>query len=99
MTTRLEGPLRREFNIGGIPHVLTISPTGFVLTLKGRRKGLEIAWTDLVSGEAALATALNASLTANVGSRAAPPAKPASAKASARSKPKPAKSPRQSRTA
>jgi hypothetical protein len=30
----------------------------------GRRKGLEIRWADLVSGEAALATALNASLTA-----------------------------------
>jgi hypothetical protein len=29
---------------------------------KGRRKGVEIAWKDLVSGEAALAAALNASL-------------------------------------
>jgi hypothetical protein len=35
-----------------------------VLARKGRRKGLEIRWADLVSGEAALATALNASLTA-----------------------------------
>jgi hypothetical protein len=30
--------------------------------MKGRRKGLELAWNDLVTGEAALATALNASL-------------------------------------
>ena len=29
---------------------------------KGKRNGLEIAWKDLVSGDAALATALNASL-------------------------------------
>jgi hypothetical protein len=29
---------------------------------KGRRKGYELAWSALVSGEAALATALNASL-------------------------------------
>jgi hypothetical protein len=32
------------------------------LVPKGRRKGHEIAWKDLVSGDAALATALNASL-------------------------------------
>jgi hypothetical protein len=32
------------------------------LAPKGRRKGYELAWVDLVSGDAALATALNASL-------------------------------------
>jgi hypothetical protein len=37
-----------------------------VSALKGRRKGLEIRWTDLVSGEVALATALNASPRANI---------------------------------
>jgi hypothetical protein len=35
-----------------------------VLALKGRRKGLQLKWGDLVNGEAALATALNASLAA-----------------------------------
>ena len=39
---------------------------GFALVLKGRRNGLNVQWRDLVSGEAALATALNASLTANL---------------------------------
>ena len=32
------------------------------LVPKGKRKGMELAWKDLVSGQAALATALNASL-------------------------------------
>jgi hypothetical protein len=64
MTTKLEGTLKRELAIGRELYTLTISPEGFVLTLKGRRKGLSIQWEDLVSGEAALATALNASLTA-----------------------------------
>jgi hypothetical protein len=64
MTTRLEGQLKRELAIGGEPYTLTLSPAGFVLALKGRRKGLEIKWVELVSGEAALATALNASLVA-----------------------------------
>ena len=66
MTTRLEGPLRREIVLEGTPYTLTLTPDKFVLALKGRRKGLEIRWADLVSGEAALATALNASLTANI---------------------------------
>ena len=66
MTTKLDGQLKREISIGSQAYTLTISPAGFTLALKGRRKGLEIKWADLVSGEAALATALNASLTANI---------------------------------
>ena len=64
MTTKLEGQLKREIAVGDEAYTLTLSPAGFVLARKGRRKGLEIRWADLVSGEAALANALNASLTA-----------------------------------
>jgi hypothetical protein len=64
MTTKLEGQLKREIAVGDDAYTLTLSPDGFVLARKGRRKGLSIRWADLVSGEAALATALNASLTA-----------------------------------
>ena len=71
MITKLDHDLRREIDIDGVPHVVTLSRDGFLLPVKGRRKGLEIAWKDLVSGDAALATALNASLTANVGAPAA----------------------------
>jgi hypothetical protein len=60
--TRLDKPLRREIHIKKQPHVLTISPEGFKLTKKGRRKGIEIAWTDLANGDAAMTAALNASL-------------------------------------
>jgi len=67
VTTRLEGPLKREIDVDGVPYTLTITPDGMTLTLKGRRKGFEVQWRDLVSGEAALATALNASLTARLG--------------------------------
>jgi hypothetical protein len=62
MITKLEGPLRRELSIEGSPYVLTITPTGFLLTQKGRRKGYEMDWRAFVSGETALATALTASL-------------------------------------
>ena len=60
--TRLDKPLKRELRLKGGPHVLTIDPDGLKLTRKGRRKGIAIAWKDLVSGDAAMATALNASL-------------------------------------
>lgn len=62
MATKLDKALRREVEIEGKPYMLTLSPEGLKLVPKGRRKGLEIAWKDLVSGDAALATALNASL-------------------------------------
>jgi len=66
MTTKLDGELKREIAIGETAYTITLSPEGFTLVLKGRRNGLSIAWADLVSGEAALATALNASLSANL---------------------------------
>ena len=62
MVTKLNAPLKRELSIDGKPYVLTITPTGFLLTEKGRRKGLEMDWVALVSGDVALATALTASL-------------------------------------
>jgi hypothetical protein len=62
MTTKLEAPLKRELEIEGALYTLTLTPQGLTLVPKGRRKGYELAWAALVSGEAALATALNASL-------------------------------------
>ncbi|WP_386066223.1 hypothetical protein ACFJIW_16995 [Tahibacter sp. UC22_41] len=60
--TPLDKPLRRELAIGKDIYTLTISPDSLKLVPKGKRKGLELIWTDLVSGDAALATALQASL-------------------------------------
>ena len=62
MATKLEKPLKREIQVEGRPYMLTVSPQGPKLVPKGRRKGQELAWSALVSGEAALAAALNASL-------------------------------------
>ena len=62
MTTKLEKALKREIDIDGEPYIVTLSPEGLKVTPKGKRKGQELAWKDLISGEAALAVALNASL-------------------------------------
>ena len=62
MATVLDKSLKRELQIGDEPYMLTISPDGLKLVPKGKRNGVELAWSDLVSGQAALAVALNASL-------------------------------------
>jgi len=63
MATKLDKPLKREVDVEGTAYMLTISPEGLKLVLKGKRNGHELAWSDLVSGQAALAAALQASLT------------------------------------
>ena len=62
MTTLLDKTLKRELRIGDRPYIVAISPLTLKLTPKGKRKGLELNWESLVSGDAALAAALNASV-------------------------------------
>jgi hypothetical protein len=38
-----------------------VTPEGFRLVVKGKRKGVELTWASIVGGDAALASALNAS--------------------------------------
>jgi hypothetical protein len=62
VTTLLDETLTRELRIQGRSYILSLSPLTLKLTPKGKRKGLELAWDALVSGDAALAAALNASV-------------------------------------
>jgi hypothetical protein len=62
MATLLDKTLKREVRIGDRSYIVTISPLTLKLTPKGKRKGLELNWESLVSGDAALAAALNASV-------------------------------------
>lgn len=62
MTTTLDKTLRRQITVNGQDYIVAIAPDGLKITLKGKRKGLELSWTALVSGDAALAVALNASI-------------------------------------
>ena len=61
MTTKLNSAFKRELEVNGEKYTLTLSPDGFKLVQKGKRKGVELQWGALVNGEAALASALNAS--------------------------------------
>src|SRR6185369_4165263 len=89
LTTKLDNSLRRELIVLGNPYTLVVTPKGLALTPKGKRKGYELEWVDLVSGDAALAVALNASLArgpkpepAPAKAPRSPTAKPKSASAS-----------------
>ena len=62
MTTPLTKTLKRELKIKDKAFVITLTPETLKITQKGKRKGLQLKWEDLVSGEAALAVALNASV-------------------------------------
>ena len=62
MTTSLDKTLRRQINVKGQDYIIALSPEGLKMTLKGKRKGLELSWSALVTGDAALAVALNASV-------------------------------------
>jgi hypothetical protein len=61
VATKLDKSLKRELDIDGKLYTLTLSPTGLLLTEKGHRKGIELSWKALANGDAALASALNAS--------------------------------------
>lgn len=63
MVTVLDKLLKRQVTVDGVDYTVAVDPEGFRLTGKGKRRPeVELRWRDLLSGEAAMATALNASL-------------------------------------
>jgi hypothetical protein len=60
--TRLDKPIKRELELAGKLYTVTISPQGIKVVPKGGRKGQEISWESLLSGEAELRRDLNMSL-------------------------------------
>lgn len=63
VTTALDKTLKRSIDVNGATYTVIIDPEGLRVVGKGKRTPLvQLAWKDLVSGEAALAVALNASV-------------------------------------
>ena len=60
MATKLDKQLKCEIDVDGKPYMLAITPEGLKLTEKGKRKGQELSWKNLLAGQSAQATVLNA---------------------------------------
>ena len=52
MTTKLDKPIKRELEHGGVLYTVTISPDGIRVVEKGKRKGRDVAWATIISGDA-----------------------------------------------
>ena len=84
MVTALDKELKRQITVDGASYTVAVNPEGIRLTGTGKRKPeVALRWRDLLSGEAALAVALNASL-ANRRTATAPEPEPPSRKAARR---------------
>jgi hypothetical protein len=64
MTPRLDHIIKRELKLGRELYTVSMSPDGVKITLKGRRKGHEITWQTLLSGDAELSAQLKMSVDA-----------------------------------
>jgi hypothetical protein len=65
MATKLDKVLKRELEIDGQAYIAAISPEGVKVTKKGFRKGNEISWRAIISGDANLSEDLSASVDAS----------------------------------
>ena len=64
MAVKLEKTIKRELDLDGRAYTVSIGPEGVKVVEKGKRKGREISWRAIVSGDAELAEQLKTSLDA-----------------------------------
>ena len=64
MTTKLERPIKRELEHAGVVYTVSITPDGIKVVEKGKRKGRELSWDSIISGDAELSEALRISIDA-----------------------------------
>ena len=64
MPAKLDRAIKRSLEIDGEPYTVTISPDGVKIVAKGKRKGHEMSWRALLSGDAELTQQLKMSIDA-----------------------------------
>ena len=64
MTTKLDKPIKRELEHAGVLYTVTMAPDGIRVVEKGKRKGRELSWESIITGDAELTQALRISVDA-----------------------------------
>ncbi|MFN2566649.1 MAG: hypothetical protein ABR499_16755 [Gemmatimonadaceae bacterium] len=64
MATKLDKSIKRELDLDGKLYTVTIAPDGVKVVEKGKRRGQEIPWRSIISGDAALNESLKISVDA-----------------------------------
>ena len=64
MATKLDKAIKRELEHEGVLYTVTIAPDGVRVVEKGKRKGRELSWASIISGDAELTEALKLSIDA-----------------------------------
>ena len=54
MATKLDKALKREVEVDGVAYMVTMAPDGVKIVEKGRRKGTELTWPQLIRGDVTL---------------------------------------------
>jgi hypothetical protein len=92
VATVLDKELKRQVSVDGVEYTVAVDPEGLRLTGKGKRRPeVELRWRDLLSGDAAMAVALNASLSKQRQAATKPATEPAPERARKRVPKKPAR--------
>ncbi len=62
MTTKLDKALKREIEFKGVAYTVTLGPEGLKIVEKGKRKGQEMSWEELIGGSVSLTAGLQSSI-------------------------------------
>ncbi|HET9452688.1 MAG TPA: hypothetical protein VFO66_00290 [Gemmatimonadaceae bacterium] len=62
MATKLEKALKREVDVNGVAFMVTLSPDGMKIVEKGKRKGSELTWEQLIRGDVTMTQDLKDSI-------------------------------------
>lgn len=62
MATKLDKPLKREVDINGVAFMVTLSPDGLKVVEKGKRRGTELSWEQVIRGDVTLTQDLKDSI-------------------------------------
>lgn len=54
MATKLDKALKREVDINGVAHMVTLAPEGVKVVQKGRRNGTELTWEQIIRGDVSM---------------------------------------------